>query len=146
MAEEAVAATHVTLSFNAPHKKIFVGEAVELVNIPGVTGDYGVTPDHAPTISELRPGLVQVFKKEGGEAELFFVPAGLAVTHPGSITEVTAPEAVSLAELDVALAQKNYAASKSKMEAAAEGSQEQAIAQIEVEVYESICISLGVNV
>ena len=29
--------------------------------VPGVTGEYGITAGHTPIISELKPGLVQIY-------------------------------------------------------------------------------------
>jgi len=144
MAEEDMGATHVRLTLASPARPIMVGENVALVNIPGMTGEYGVAADHAAVVSELKPGLVQVFKEDGGPAESFFVSGGIAATHPGSATDIAAAEAATLDELDASAAQTGLADARRKLEAAAEGSEEQAIAQIECDVFEGVCNALGV--
>lgn len=58
---------------------MYTDTAVDLVIIPGVSGDYGVTAGHTPTISELRPGTVEIFHQQDGEAEKFFISGGLQV-------------------------------------------------------------------
>ena len=40
--------------------------------------------------------------KQGQEPEKFFVSAGFALTHPTSVTDITAIEAVRVEELDEA--------------------------------------------
>ena len=61
-------ATQVNLNFTSPGASIYTDTAVDLVIIPGVSGDYGVTAGHTPTISELRPGTVEIFHKADDEA------------------------------------------------------------------------------
>jgi len=145
-AEEAAAgATQVILNLSSPTKAMFNGVGVDLVNIPGMTGEYGVAADHAPTISELKPGVVQVYKTEGAEPETFFVPGGIAATHPDSRTDIAAADIATLDEFDQSTAQQLYNESKRKLETLTEGTEEHAVAQIETDVYEAICTALGVS-
>ena len=37
-------------------ERLLVAEKVDQVNIPGIDGDMGILPNHAPIISTLRPG------------------------------------------------------------------------------------------
>jgi len=48
-------------------ERLLVSRPVEMVVVPGVEGDFGVLPGHAPLISEVRPGVIAVF--EGGKVE-----------------------------------------------------------------------------
>jgi len=50
-------ALHLTIV--SPSKQVFDGEAT-LVEIPGIEGDMGVLPQHAPTLSMLREGIITV--------------------------------------------------------------------------------------
>jgi F-type H+-transporting ATPase subunit epsilon len=50
MAEETLELDIVT------PERLLVTEKVDQVNIPGVNGDMGILPNHAPIISTLRPG------------------------------------------------------------------------------------------
>jgi ATP synthase, F1 epsilon subunit (delta in mitochondria) len=70
-------------------ERLLVSRPVEMVVVPGVEGDFGVLPGHAPLISEVRPGVIAVF--EGGKVEeRIFVAGGFA--------EVTAERCTVLAE------------------------------------------------
>lgn len=59
------------------------------VQIPGAEGDMTAMPNHAPTITTLRPGLLSV-TTDGGEEEHYFVTGGFA--------EITADGTTVLAE------------------------------------------------
>lgn len=146
MAEEAVAASSMTLNLAGPTRPMVVNEPVELVNIPGMAGEYGVAAEHAPVIAELKPGLVQVYKTEGADPENYFVSGGIASTHPDSSTDISAAEIAPLDELDVAKALAGYAEAKRTLEAAPEGSREAAVAQIECDVFEGVAVALGSSV
>jgi F-type H+-transporting ATPase subunit epsilon len=82
---------------------------VDMVIVPGMEGDFGVLPGHAPLITTLRPGVVEVHT-EGEDVEHVFVRGGFAEVTPEGLT-VLAEEAVPMADLDqTALAQEISAA------------------------------------
>ena len=85
---EASAAAHVTLNFSVPHESIYKGASVFQVIIPGVEGEYGVTPNHVPYVAQLKPGVLQVIHEDGAfaDAEKYFVAGGYALTHENSVT------------------------------------------------------------
>ena len=85
MSAEAVAVNKMTLSFALPHETIYKAAQVESVILPGTEGEYGVTADHVPTVSELAPGVVQIDHGDG-EMEKYFIAGGFAFTHPDSHT------------------------------------------------------------
>ena len=146
MAEgDAAEATQVTLNFAVPHEAVYSDTEVDLVIIPGITGDYGVTAGHTPIISELRAGTVEIFHKEGDEAEKFFVSGGYAMTHPNSVTDISAVEAVRLEDLDPEAARQGYAKFKAEMDAATPETPEHAFAQIGMDTHEAMCTALGVS-
>ncbi len=41
-------------------ERLLLSEEVELVVVPGAEGNFGVLPGHAPFISTLRPGAVDI--------------------------------------------------------------------------------------
>lgn len=136
----------VKLNFAVPYASIYSEEPIHTVTLPGLVGEYGVTGAHQPIMSELKPGLVQIYKTDGGEPEKFFVSGGFAVTHADAKTDVSVSEAVKLDELDPEAAKKGYNEYKLKMEAAPAESQERAQLQIAVETYEAMCYALGIQV
>jgi hypothetical protein len=45
---------------------------VAQVNIPGLTGDFGILPTHVPVLTCLKPGVVSVFAEAGGASVDYF--------------------------------------------------------------------------
>ncbi|HEX7340605.1 MAG TPA: F0F1 ATP synthase subunit epsilon [Rhodanobacteraceae bacterium] len=91
--------------------EIFHGEATLLV-ASGVEGELGITPRHAPLITRLKPGVVEVVREDGERLPLY-VSGGLLEVQPQVVT-VLADTAKRAAELDEAAAQ----AAKQEAEAA----------------------------
>ena len=56
-------------------ESLLLSEQVEMVIIPGSEGEFGVLPQHAPTLSTLKPGFVDVYRA-GAVAQRFFVSGG----------------------------------------------------------------------
>ncbi|RXF73084.1 F0F1 ATP synthase subunit epsilon [Hansschlegelia zhihuaiae] len=81
-------------------EKLLISEEVEHVVVPGAEGEFGVLAHHAPLLSTLRPGIVKVFKTDGGEPERLFVRGGFADVNPKGLT-ILADEATPMAEFDV---------------------------------------------
>ena len=81
----------------APERLLMSTEA-DMVIVPGAEGDFGVLAGHAPVMSTLRVGVIEVTGNEGGDARIF-VRGGFAEVTPAGLT-VRAEEAVPLAELD----------------------------------------------
>jgi F-type H+-transporting ATPase subunit epsilon len=90
-------------------ESIFSGR-VDLVVAAGVLGDLGITPGHAPLLSELQPGPVRVKKQSGGE-EIFYVSGGFIEVQPNLVT-VLADSAVRAKEIDEAEAASAKAAAE----------------------------------
>ena len=82
-------------------EEIFSGEATMLI-ASGIAGELGITPRHAPLITQLKAGPVRVLK-EGGEEEFFFVSGGILEVQPHMIT-VLSDTATRGADLDEAAA------------------------------------------
>ncbi len=80
-----------TLQFDlvSPERKLASLQASE-VQIPGSEGDMTAMPDHAPTITTLRPGVLKVVGPEGTSE--YAVTGGFAEITAGSTT-VLAEEA-----------------------------------------------------
>ena len=73
----------IQLSIISAEKSLFAG-TVSSVVIPGVSGRFGVLPDHAPLISPLGKGTI-VYTKEGKEQSLE-VDGGIVEVNAGAIT------------------------------------------------------------
>lgn len=79
-------------------EKLLLSVDAEMVMVPGEAGDMGILPGHAPVISSLRLGVIEVTKAGGGE-ERIFVAGGFAEMAGNKLT-VLAEEAVPVANID----------------------------------------------
>jgi F-type H+-transporting ATPase subunit epsilon len=82
----------------SPEREVFHGE-VDHVVVPGSEGEFGVSPNHAPVMSVIKPGALRVIN-EGAERRIY-VNGGFADVTPEGLT-VLAEEAVDLADVDPA--------------------------------------------
>ncbi len=84
----------------SPEKLLRSGE-VFMVVVPGTEGDFGVLPGHAPLVSTIRPGAIQVFPTGFGDVpERIFIDGGFAEVGPEGLT-ILAESAVPVGEIDV---------------------------------------------
>jgi F-type H+-transporting ATPase subunit epsilon len=79
-------------------ERLLLSQAVEMVVVPGAEGDFGVLKDHAPLISAVRPGVIEVHD-DGAVKERIFVEGGFAEVTGERCTVLTA-KATPVAELD----------------------------------------------
>jgi F-type H+-transporting ATPase subunit epsilon len=78
-------------------ERLLLSRAVDMVVVPGVEGDFGAMPQHAPFISLVRPGVIAVF--EGGQVtDRLFVAGGFAEVTPERCT-VLAEQALPVGDL-----------------------------------------------
>ena len=87
-------------------EQLLVSRDVDMVVVPGTEGNFGVLPGHAPLISTIRPGTIDIY--EGSAiAERIFVAGGLAEVTPEGCTvladEATPTDRLDRAELDAEL-------------------------------------------
>jgi F-type H+-transporting ATPase subunit epsilon len=82
----------------SPEREVFHGE-VDHVVVPGAEGEFGVSPNHAPVMSVIKPGALRVFNE--GDERRIFVNGGFADVTPEGLT-VLAEEAVDLSSIEAA--------------------------------------------
>jgi F-type H+-transporting ATPase subunit epsilon len=83
--------------------EIFSGDATMVV-ATGELGELGITPRHAPLITRLKPGHVDVLQANGERLQ-FYVSGGILEVQPQVIT-VLADTAIRAADLDENAAQR----------------------------------------
>jgi F-type H+-transporting ATPase subunit epsilon len=83
--------------FVSPETVLFSGE-VDQVDLPGIEGDLGVLPEHAPMVTVLRPGIVTIIRE--GRREAVVVVGGFAEMGPAGLT-VLADRAVARDDFDL---------------------------------------------
>ncbi len=89
--------TRVEFELVSP-ERLLISEPVDMVVVPGEEGDFGVLPMHAPLISTVRPGVIQVY--EGRQVtQRLFVAGGFAEVTQSRCT-VLAETAMPVDEID----------------------------------------------
>ena len=66
--------------------KLVRSEEVHMVVVPGTEGEFGVLEGHAPFMSTIRDGAVQVYKSENAEPETIEVKGGFAEVGENGLT------------------------------------------------------------
>ena len=86
----------VAVELVTPTRLLVQGEA-DMVVVPGGEGDFGVLAGHAPLISTVRPGTVDIFE-DGRISESIFVEGGFAEVS-GDHCTVLAERAMPVADI-----------------------------------------------
>jgi F-type H+-transporting ATPase subunit epsilon len=81
-------------------ERLLLSDTADMVTIPATEGYMGVMAGHAPVVSTLRPGMIDV--QNDGENTKFFIRGGFAEVGPTKIT-ILAEEAIPMTELDLAV-------------------------------------------
>jgi F-type H+-transporting ATPase subunit epsilon len=80
-------------------ERMVLSEMVDMVVVPGTEGNFGVLPGHAPLISTIRPGMIEIYETRPNVSERIFVVSGIAEVTPERCT-VLAEEAMAPSSLD----------------------------------------------
>ena len=59
-----------------PNKNLLIGD-FEMVVVPGEEGDFGVLPHHSNLVSQIRPGVLRIYKNNKIDKS-FFLYSGFA--------------------------------------------------------------------
>lgn len=70
------------LEIITPEKNVFEGE-VELINLPGSDGSFGLLNDHAPLVSTLKEGEIKIV--ENGNEQIFPVKGGVVEVNNNKV-------------------------------------------------------------
>ncbi|MBA2080046.1 MAG: F0F1 ATP synthase subunit epsilon [Rhodanobacter sp. 68-29] len=95
--------TTIRVDIVSAEAEIFHGDAT-MVIATGELGELGITPRHAPLITRLKPGHVDVVSVTG-ERQQFYVSGGILEVQPQVVTVLT-DTAIRAADLDEAAAQR----------------------------------------
>jgi len=90
-------ADQVAFELVSPERLVY-SEPAEMVVLPGAEGDFAVLPGHAPFISALRPGAIEIYAGER-IVERIFVGGGIAEVANDRLT-VLAEDVRPMAEID----------------------------------------------
>lgn len=113
----------------------------DMVVVPGGDGDFGVLPGHAPLMSTVRPGIIDIY--DGDKiSNRIFVAGGFADVS-GERCAVLAEEAVPAADIDKAAAEERLSTAQAAFDAIEEDSTERAAAELAVKAAEAMVEAAG---
>jgi F-type H+-transporting ATPase subunit epsilon len=82
-------------------RQVYAGEA-DMVIVPGVQGEMGILPNHAPLLSSLKFGILRV--RYQGQEQIFTIAGGVIEVQPDLVT-IMADAAENVLEIDVSRAE-----------------------------------------
>ena len=97
-------------------ERMALSEDVAEVVVPGVEGEFTVLPGHAPVISALRPGVIEVALPDASKTRIF-VKGGFAEVDAGHLT-VLAERALPVEEMDAVVVAAELEAAEAELAAA----------------------------
>ena len=118
-------------------ERVLISEPVSMVVVPGAEGYFGALPRHAPLISELMPGVVDVYQ-EGQIVRRLFVSGGVAEVNEERCI-VLADEAFPVEEITQALAGERMEKAKDAL-GKAENDATRALAQRSIRIAEAMLV------
>jgi F-type H+-transporting ATPase subunit epsilon len=92
----------IQLEIVTPERLVYEDE-VDSVNVPGVEGELGILPHHAPLVSTLGFGELRI--RKGGAEESFAIVGGFVQVRPDKVV-VMAETADLAAEIDLEKAEE----------------------------------------
>ncbi len=108
-------------------ERILASEDVAMVTVPGSAGEFGVLADHAPVVSSMRPGVIEV-QDPSGEIKRIFVSGGFADVT-GELCTVLAEEAVNVNDIDRSAVEKKLEELRGQLAEAADDVAKAALAR-----------------
>ena len=67
-------------------ERLVRSEDVYMVTVPGTEGDFGVLEGHAPVMSTVRDGALQVYRSNGATPETIAIQGGFAEVSAAGLT------------------------------------------------------------
>jgi F-type H+-transporting ATPase subunit epsilon len=119
-------ATKITFDLVSP-ERLLLSKAVDMVTVPGTEGYMGVMAGHAPTVTALRAGMIDML--DDGVDTRFFIRGGFAEISAAKVT-VLAEEAIPMSELDIAVLDQRIADAQEDEIAAKTDAERQRAAQL----------------
>ena len=101
-----------------PERMALSQDATQVL-VPGVEGEFTVLPGHAPVISALRPGVIEVTLAESGETERIFVKGGFAEVDADRVT-VLAERAMAVDQMSADVVTAELERAEAELAAAAD--------------------------
>jgi len=133
--------SEMPLTFGTPNSAFYSGEAVKQIDVPSMSGAFGILPNHVPTMAALAPGVVSVTGADGTISK-YFVSSGTVSVHADSSVQLLAEEACLVSDIDANAAREALAAANASLSSAKDEA-EKAEAQIAVETADAVLKALS---
>ncbi len=105
--------TLLRLELVSPAGAVFEGDVAQVI-LPGITGEMGILPKHAPLVTQLAIGHMRVQKTDGSWLD-FAVAEGFAKVQTNKVI-VLADSAQESSEIDVARVKQSIDRSQKRLE------------------------------
>ena len=119
----------VHLEIVSAEKSLYSGE-VAMIVAPGIAGELGVLPSHAPLLTRVKPGVLKINLPDGTE-EFVYVSGGVLEVQPDKIT-VLADVAERGEDLDEERAEAARKEAEEKLRSAGTATMDYAAARAEL--------------
>lgn len=124
------------LTFASSSSVFYNNSEVKQVDVPSLSGSFGILPNHVPLIAVLKPGVVTVHEQDGSDKR-YFVSSGSVTINEDSSVQILAEEACSVDQLDAQVIRDG--ATKAAQDLLSAGSDAAKVeAQIALECYEAL--------
>ncbi|XP_067938881.1 ATP synthase subunit delta, mitochondrial-like [Watersipora subatra] len=133
-------AVAMAFTFATPSECFYTNANVKQVDVPALSGDFGIVAKHVPTLAVLKPGVVVVHEEEA--THKYFVSSGSVTVNDDSSVQILAEEATPLNRLDIAAVRDGLAKAQQE-QSSASSEQAKAEAQIAVECFEAMQTALS---
>ena len=87
----------IEIDLVSPEKQVF-SKMADMVIISGTEGDFGVLPGHAPIVSSIRPGTLEI--QDANNIEILFIAGGIVDVLSNKVS-VLASEVYSKEDIQV---------------------------------------------
>ena len=130
-------ANEMNFTFSSPGELFYNSvKNVKQVDVPSLSGSFGILANHVPLLAVLKPGVLTVHE-EDGKSTKFFVSSGSISVNADSSVQILAEEAFPLEKLDLKSAQETLSETQRTL-AQAKDETEKAGAQVQIETVEAV--------
>lgn len=123
-------------TFASPGQVLYSEANIKQVDVPSMSGNFGILANHVPMLAVLKPGVINIFETEG-ESKKYFVSSGTITVNDDSSVQILAEEAVTLDSIDRQAARDGLNDAQQKLSSAS-GDVARAEAQIAVDTFEAL--------
>ncbi len=108
-------------------EKLLMSDPVEQVTVPGADGQFTVLKGHAPFLSTLKPGVLDI-TAEDGSSQRIYVRGGFADVNASGLT-VLAEQAMPMEEVNAEIMAQQITDAEEDLADAGDDAEKRAIAQ-----------------